>query len=109
VVATVLTLSPRESLSRVEQLIRSRVERDGIAALAASTDDDRQLRQLRRLAYRLAADERLDCTLGEHGDGATWLTVFARTGRDSRRGLGYVGSYRGEPVEIPDYSGSIDP
>jgi hypothetical protein len=107
--AHLITLSPHVPLGDAERMARSRVERDDVAVLAASVGDQRQVRQLRRLSRRLAGDETLDVYLGDHGDGGLYLTVYARAGRGSRRGLGWLGGYyRGQPDEVLDVSGSID-
>jgi hypothetical protein len=95
-----VTISPRVSLAALERQVRNRVERDGLAVIAAAADDSRQVRYLRRLAYRLAGDTALDCYWGPGGEpdlddeaptGTVVLTVFARSGRSTRRGLGWFG------------------
>jgi hypothetical protein len=91
---TAITISPRESLDKVERLTRTRIERDGVVAVAADTSDGRQVRQLRRLTSRLADDPDLDVSCGERTDGTTYLTVYPRANRASRRGLGSWGDPR---------------
>lgn len=74
---SVITISPRQSLDSIEQLVRARVERDGGVELAATTSDTRQLRQLRRLAHRLRADRHLACfSFPGTVDGGTYLIVL---------------------------------
>jgi hypothetical protein len=86
---TVVTISPRESLGKLEQLARSRVERDGVAELAAKAADRRQVRQLRRLGHRLSDDPGIRVLWTEPDDGAVYLTVLPA-------GAG-AASWRGEP------------
>ena len=74
--AVVLTISPRVPLDRAERTARGRVDRDGIAAMAATTGDGRQVAYLRRLARRLVAGG-LDCQLAETGADTTYLIVRA--------------------------------
>jgi hypothetical protein len=85
-----MTISARVNVRELERLARGRVDRDGVAALAAPTENRRQVRQLQHLAHRLDDDDRLDCYSAEHGD-ATHLTVFLRSQRGSRRGVGWFG------------------
>jgi hypothetical protein len=87
---SVITMSPRESIARVERLARARLTRDEFAVRTAATVDKRQVRQLRRLGYRLADDETLGVQLNDHNDGATYLTVHLRGGRAARRGFGWL-------------------
>jgi hypothetical protein len=87
----VITVSPRVPVDELLRLARTRLARDGVAALAVSTGDQRQVRQLRRLAHRLDADDTLDCYLGDHSDGAIYLTVYLQADRERRRGLGWWG------------------
>lgn len=103
----VITLSPRESLPRVERLIRARLARDGIVDFAAKTADRRQVRHLRLLAHRLAADESLWVFgLTDRGDGGTYATVVpAGSGRAWHFGEAKIDAadegldYWGVPVE----------
>jgi hypothetical protein len=73
---TVITLSPHLPLDRAERLVRERVARDGAVELAAKTADRRQVRQLRRLSLRLAADPSLWVFRKDRPDGGTYLTVI---------------------------------
>jgi hypothetical protein len=110
--ATIRTVSPGVPVRELERRTRARVDRDGIAVLAAASGDQRQLRHLRRLAHSLASDGRFDCYLAETIDDdayiddsgevvdatavveVTQLTVFLRSERQNRRGLGWVGEAR---------------
>jgi hypothetical protein len=74
--ATVITLSPRVHVDDLVRLVLTRVERDHVAKVAARRQDVRQVRQLRRLARRLASDDELDVSSGDRTDGTTCLTVF---------------------------------
>jgi hypothetical protein len=85
--AAVLTISPRMPLDRAERIARGRVERDGVAVMAADSSDRRQVAQLRRLHDRLTADDDLDCFLRDRPDGTTWLSVIPR----GQRPLGWWG------------------
>ena len=102
---TVITISPRESLDKVERHSRTRIERDGVVEVAAGTSDGRQIRQLRRLTSRLAADPDLDVFYGERTDGNTYVTVHERANRASRRGLGSWG----DPKTVEDPGGPYLP
>jgi hypothetical protein len=73
---TVLTLSPRMPLDRAEQIVRARVERDGVAKLYAAASDGRQVAHLRRLFHRLDSDGGLDVSSGDRTDGTVCLTVW---------------------------------
>ena len=75
--ATVITLSPRVPVAEIERRIQARVDRDGVAEVAAATGDGRQVAYLRRISRRLAADPALECYFADRMDGATYLTVFA--------------------------------
>jgi hypothetical protein len=83
--ATLITVSPRVHVEDLERMVRSRVARDGVAALVAPSGDPRQRRQLDRLVERLANDAQLDCYLADHPDGTALLSVFRRAERDRRR------------------------
>jgi len=74
----VITISSRVHVDDLERQARVRVERDGVAVVAATTSDQRQVRQLRRLAGRLGADDALDCFLRDWPDGSTLLSVIPR-------------------------------
>ncbi len=74
--AVVATISPKMPLDRAERIVRGQLDRDGIAVVAAASGDRRQVRQLRRLAGRLAAGGDLDRQLAETG-GTTYLIVRA--------------------------------
>jgi hypothetical protein len=91
--ATVVTISARVNVRELERLARARVDRDGVAPLAAPTASRRQVQQLHHLKHRLSGDDSLDCYSAEHGD-AAHLTVFLRSGRGSRRGVGWFGEAR---------------
>ncbi len=88
--ATVITVSPRESLARLELLVRTRLDRDGVAVLAGNKADRRQRQQLRRIRARLAADPELDVYFGDRPDGTSQVTVFRAGKHDA--------GWWGEPV-----------
>jgi hypothetical protein len=94
--ATVMTISPRVPVREHERRARDCVAREGVALFAAATADRRQLRHLRRLVDRLAADDLLDVTVGEIGN-ATEMTVYLRAERQHRRGLGVLGEPKTDP------------
>jgi len=83
---TVVTISPLMHVAEIVLRTRARVERDGVAELAAATADRRQVAHLRRVGKRLAADKSLECYLADRTDGATYLTVFA-AGQKHRPGV----------------------
>jgi hypothetical protein len=96
---TVITISPRVPVAKLEKIARGRVQRDGVAELAASTADARQVAYLRRVARLLAADESLECHWAARTDGATYLTVFMA----GRHDAGWMGAAKtGGPDEDPD-------
>jgi hypothetical protein len=67
-----------------------------VAVFAAATADRRQVRQLRRLAQRLASDKQLDCFFGERED-TLQLTVHLSADRVIRSGLGWFGQPKTGP------------
>jgi hypothetical protein len=73
---SVVTVSPRDRLADLEQMARSRVERDGVAQFAAATADRLQMVRLRRLRGRLLATPDLDVFYGDRTDGYSYLTVY---------------------------------
>lgn len=77
----IITLSPRMPLDDAERVVCGWLERDGQVAVAGK--DQRQARQLRRLAGRLRDDPALDVRLWRgQADGVTYLTVAGpRTSR----------------------------
>jgi hypothetical protein len=75
-VASVITVSPRVPVAKLEQIARGRILRDGGVELAVTTADARQVAHLRRVVRRLAADPALQCHLKDRTDGATYLTAF---------------------------------
>jgi hypothetical protein len=86
---SLIEISPRVAVDHYERQARRRIDRDGFAAFSAAAPDRRQVRQLRRLAYRLAADDTLDVMAPVPFDeGVLVVHVYARAGRGSRRGLG---------------------
>ena len=74
--AQVMTASPRVPVDELERRTRARLARDGAAAVAAQTADGRQSRQLRRLAWSLAADPGLQITVTDGSDGTTTMGVW---------------------------------
>jgi hypothetical protein len=71
---TVITLSPRMPLDDAERVVRGRLERDEQAAVAGK--DQRQVRQLRRLADRLRDGPAVEVHLWRgQADGVTYLTI----------------------------------
>jgi hypothetical protein len=96
---TVITVSPRVSLSDLERLARARLDRDGVAVFAAVTADGRQRHHLLRLRARLVADPALEVYGGTgRPDGTTGLTVFAAGGPRP----GWFGGAKTGEVEDPD-------
>jgi hypothetical protein len=73
----VVTISSRVEPHDLERQARARVERDGVAVVAAATSNRRQVRQLRRLAGRLEVDAGLECRVDAVHTGTTYLIVRA--------------------------------
>jgi hypothetical protein len=96
---TVITISPRVPVAKLEQIARGRVRRDGVAVFAAVTADGRQRSHLLRLRARLVADPALEVYGGTgRPDGITNLTVFAAGGPRP----GWFGGAKTGEVEDPD-------
>jgi hypothetical protein len=94
---TVITVSSRISVGELERIVRERVARDGVAALAAVSG--RQRTHLLRLRARLVADPALAVYGGTtRPDGTVPLTVFAAGGPRP----GWMGGPRTDVVEDPD-------
>jgi hypothetical protein len=77
---TVITISPLISIAKLKRIAETRLARDGMVEFAAATADGRQLRHLRRLRDRIAADPDLGVFYrypDRPGGAATYLTVFA--------------------------------
>ena len=88
---TVVTLSPRIPVTDAVGIVKRRLAADGVAVLAVATGDRRQVKNLRRVRARLAADPGLSVFYGDHLDGAVYLTV-CRAGEERR--IAYFGAAR---------------
>lgn len=81
VAAPPITVSPRVRVEDLCRLAKTRLKRDGVAQLVAASGDKRQVRQLRRVAGRLASDGDVLCVpLKDNGQGGIYLSVIPRTG-----------------------------
>ena len=96
-VGSIVVFSSTIPLDKMERIVRSRVERDGQAAVAGK--GQRQDRRLHQLHDRLADDAALDVHgwLGQ-ADGVTYLTVTR---------LGQGASWWGAPT-IGDGQGGVE-
>lgn len=73
----VWTLSPWMPLDRAERRVRRGVAQDGGAIVGVTASDERQLRRLKQLYWRLEADPGLNVYPGDHRSaGVVYLIVW---------------------------------
>lgn len=96
---SVVSVSTRRSRpDDLERLARSRIARDGVTQLAAASSSGRQLRLLREVRDRLAADPALEVFgPSDHGDGISYVWAHPA----GTRHAGVYGQPRGMADESP--------
>jgi hypothetical protein len=96
--STMVTVSPLVPVAKYQQIARTRIARDGVAAFGAMTADFRQRAHLRRLAERLGAEPGLRVSFVARTDGVTQMAAMPA----GQRHAGWFGDVMGVPESDED-------